>query len=881
MGFWPFGRKKKKKPSPVDVPVMGMSEARQIERARRDAGPAVVPMVETKPSRQENQRKRSSSSRKLTKSNHSRPRETEKGESIPPIPTMRYGLSGELTGVNEKNDLPVSSNTPNQQLAQAPIDRGDVPSYYFQNTMSVSSLQVERSSGPPKPPTLLARPGANDASLLRRKSSKRKAEDHAREREIKAMSATVPVPVRPTRFNTNPLVQDSVQPPDSDVSLAVPESMQSSTSAIPEEHGPRLGLFEVLSPRPTIRYSENPRNSRNSTGTNSLGPSRTSTKKEKRPAVSQETVKASKRIDDLADDLDSGTLRELMDRDRRRKENKRILEQDRLQRRLERKAQKQLQKSTMDEDVVGGPSRGRDPEPKPLGTIGLGIGGDATKVEDDAQANEMVMDEPPKSPETWLRDPSKNSKSYMPLDDPFQDPVLDIPASHLEDPTPADEPDEPVIEVATAVRLSAASMSPPTSPIHHIREQSNLSQLSISASRSTPDIPEHVTAERRGSDTGARLGGTWTSFFRRGGTRTRRDSGDRGRATPSGFSNTSRESIARQYPPSAFARSIRARSGTPVRTQSKFREDLPELPISPPDSRVQSPELPIQYRQADPPTSTIPSPIELATNSGQPLSDIHPAFREEVALSRHQSSRSVNSPEPTAALVPQSLASVDSEGSWLTGKPVKRSSNSMGNPLRESASSLQRRLQEFGESEGNVGTTDNEGKALQGPTSDMEDSLATKYPVRKHADPAESDDELDVESPEDVTHGSTQQGKLHSAIGRSPTIVQHAARAKSREGLLEDFLAGDESTESSPAADSPSGPLDYIKARVGNPFIQRATSVELGKGHARHISAGSAKLLDLPRRASGDLKRMSNTSGGPSPLSSPTFMPSKKTEIGD
>jgi len=43
----------------------------------------------------------------------------------------------------------------------------------------------------------------------------------------------------------------------------------------------------------------------------------------------------------------------------------------------------------------------------------------------------------------------------------------------------------------------------------------------------------------------------------------------------------------------------------------------------------------------------------------------------------------------------------------------------------------------------------------------------------------------------------------------------------------------------------------------GTSGVRRATSVDLGKAHVRHISAGSARLLDLGSRASGESKRMS------------------------
>ena len=87
-------------------------------------------------------------------------------------------------------------------------------------------------------------------------------------------------------------------------------------------------------------------------------------------------------------------------------------------------------------------------------------------------------------------------------------------------------------------------------------------------------------------------------------------------------------------------------------------------------------------------------------------------------------------------------------------------------------------------------------------------------------------------------------------------VVQtHAAeRMKSREGLLKSF--GEEG-ESDLQAVSPTSDSDGNGAEDVNEGLHRATSVNLGKGHARHISAGSARLLSLSSRSSVEAKRTS------------------------
>ena len=818
----------------------------------QDSSDKSVPTQAQRTTRNDSQKRRRNSQGKLTKADRSRTRQVEKADAIPSVPSIPLELS-ERTGLNKSNQQP--------NAAQA---HGDAPSYYYQNPMSASSLQPEKFTVIKPPPTLQGKRNANDQGLMKRKSGKRKANDHAREQEVKAMSSPKPTPKRPTSHNPGMLARDSKKIPGgmnrnferplSDVSLPIPESMHSQLSVTSEQHAFKVSAFDALSPRPTIRYTDNPRSA-----AGSLGPSRTSTRKDKQPIIAEEDRKSTKRIDDLADDMDAGTIKELMERDKRRIDKKRRSEHEKLERRLQRKSEKQREREGFTdkpkaEAVNEGPAGRQD--------VGLGIGERSAAPQIPNILEGISREQAVKTPESWLKDPSRE---HLPTDDPFRDPVAGASRSHLEAPTPEpneQERDEPILETAKAVRLSAASMSPPTSPTRHVQEPSNLSQFSEIASGSTPDIPEIIDPDsRRDSDTSIRFSSTWKSIFRRSDTRAKKNSIEAGRGTPSEFSNTSRESVARQLqdrqmPTSAYTRIPRVQSGTPIRTQSRFREDLPELPVSPPDSRTQTantrgnaslPEIP-GSRGTD------------AAGSPQPLFDIHPAFREEVALSRHASLRErANFPEgPSGAVLAQSLASVDSEGSWLTGRPAKRSSQQQFQ--RESASSLQQRLREFGQSDEDIAGTPEEEKYMGTLTPAPEEK--PRIPERKRPFMgaaarigSDSDDESSFQ-PAPVGSEAQEEGTWHKAVGKHPTIVRHGPgpRAKSREGLLNDFQA-EESAGSSPSGDSPVSP------DIPYPQIERATSVDIGKGHARHISAGSARLLNLPPRSSQELKRLSASSG--------------------
>ncbi|MCJ1252343.1 hypothetical protein MMC24_000148 [Lignoscripta atroalba] len=867
MAFWPFGRKSRKTNLSHEKS-MRVSKGKGSETARQDPGhtsPEVnASNVGRRPSRRESQRRKRTSSGKLTKVQKSRTRDSEKTEPLLPTAAPPLSVPQTRNYIDEKASA-ADDEQPDHPLISLPTDREDTPSSYFQNALSQTSLRPEKFSVNRHPPTLSAKRNATDTSLSRQKSSKRKADDFAREQEIKAMSSTTPAPKRPVSHGSGVLARDTKRipgglnrnfgRPTSEISLPLPDSMHSSMSGASDMHGFKVSALDALSPRPTIRYSENPRYAAGS----SLGASRTSARLMKRPLIAEEAFQPKDRIDDIADDLDAGGLRELMDRDKRRRDKKRKSDQEKLQRRLQRRAEKQKAEGRSAEDNTGKESE-RDTA-LGFGHVGLGIDEPAAERSSVGQSKEVT-----RSPETWLKDPSRERS---PPEDPFMDPGTDHEMSRLEEPTPADDREEPIVETATAVRLSQANISPPSSPTQHARLPSRLSTRSDVASRSTPDIPERMELEtpRRDSDTSARLGSTWTSFFRRGGNRGKRGSADRGRTTPSEFSNTSRESFARQ-PPLAFTRNIRARSGTPVRTQSKFREDLPEMPMSPPDSRMQSPEVAVRHARGSYMSGTAGG----ASASDQPLSDIHPAFREEVALSRQQSLHAPSPDGPSTALLSQSLASVDSEASWISGRPPKRSSQTQISPLRGSAGSLQQRLQELSGSEEDLGAA-NDGY-LRNLTTGGEGGFAPREPsstqrrASSGAIAIDSDDESVLQPPPNSRVGD--QATLHGAVARRPTIIKTGPRAKSREGLLNEFIAGDESPGSSPSADSPAAESSEFQIiSPENPSVHRATSVDYGKRHARHISAGSARLLNLPARNSVEQRRLSSASGEKSPLGMP------------
>ncbi|KAK5014662.1 hypothetical protein LTR39_003028 [Cryomyces antarcticus] len=317
---------------------------------------------------------------------------------------------------------------------------------------------------------------------------------------------------------------------------------------------------------------------------------------------------------------------------------------------------------------------------------------------------------------------------------------------------------------------------------------------------------------------------------------------DRGHASPSefSFSNTSRESMSRQQPPVHLQQSAaRARSGTPIRTQSKFREDLPGLPISPPDSRVQSPEVSLPASHAIAIRRGHQHPQRLAVETTSPATP-NP-FQDHMTNGRTDSPVSPDGRE-SVAIMSQSLASVDSEGSWLSGKPVKRSSNQ--SQLRSSSGSPGKRLDSDASYEELGMPDDVHSHGLTLDRGNRSVTAAAESSNRKASDisaitpitpDTESDDEQPVHS-----EPSPDQTVVREGLQRQPTVISRDARIVSGEGLAAEYiLGGDYETppDGTPNDESPF----YEEQRA------RASSVEYGQlAHARHVSAGSAKLLDIP-----------------------------------
>ncbi|OCL06513.1 hypothetical protein AOQ84DRAFT_378533 [Glonium stellatum] len=783
----------------------------------------------------------------------------------------------------------------------------EIPYNFHLQSQSHTSIPSARERGKlQRPQTLRNKRSANDSALPRRKSSKKRKNDHVREEEIRAMSMPLPQK-RPAGSFGGILRRDSkkmrsglnrhLERPTSNVSLPLEESIHSSMSGSSETRAFRVSALDMFSPRPKIRYSTSSQYPLGGTNTSPQNPSRSDSRREKAPTLSKddkgvkERLKKSGTIDDLADTLDAGALREIMERDKRRRERKRKAEEERMRRRLERRAEKQRAKEQRDQQ--GTPPVLLD---QAMGTVGLGIEKELPSTQDDNDT----------SVPTGRQENTGTYLGYSPEGpippNQFVKSETETSSHRADLPTPAESPmEEPVIATAQAIRYSQASMSPPTSPVHHSRGPSNVSQMPnliseiaaqplelvepvgsaepvepVEPAESIAAAQQQQPSARRSSEASGRRMGAWASFFRRGGASGKRESIDRGKSTPSeaSFSNTSRESMSRQMPPAHLVGQpqVRRTSGTPARTLSKFREDLPELPISPPDSRMQSPEAiassakPIAARRG------YRQPSNLNVDPNAPV----PSSSYEDPLSRRRTDSPVSPGARASGLMSQSLASVDSEGSWLSGKPLKRRSNQAQVRTSVGSASTPKQHEDFSASYEELGIPDDEYFRRLTPQPDERrrstqsgDVFARKPSSTAMAATAESDTEDELRSNPAESALREEENIVHTGVGRQPTVVHRQPRVKSTEGLLSYFQADDNSPGTSPSNvdETPEKESPTDDPQNTEPaLLQRAKSVDLGKSHARHLSAGSAKLLDIPaKRASVDHKRASSASQPQSP----------------
>lgn len=495
-------------------------------------------------------------------------------------------------------------------------------------------------------------------------------------------------------------------------------------TSISEHHRFDVGGLALFSARPKIRYSFQQA---------IVPPSRAESRRTNRPVSRLESRGGDDHsvIDDLAEEYDAPTIRELMERDQRRTDRRHQLQKEKAQRRLEREARRQREAAGLPPTTPG--------EEFSRALEGLGL---------------QNMPAEPSSPTAALQS-SQKGKQIMRDDDasnPFDQ------ANPFVDPEP-EAANQPVAGTSGQPAVETAPARTPTSPPSAQNPELAIPPPAV-AERSTAEVVDTTPAQadQKSPESGKKRQGTLAALFRRS-KRGSQDYESKTGVAQGSFSNTSRESMSRQQLPAHLREqpSLIGGSSDDVtrRTRSKFREDLPESPAAGPGydpSQALPADAAARAREAEIPVLAA-SPGEGEELSGGPLST--------------------------------SVASIGSEASWLSGSKPPRKRESRGNVATPEA------VQERPE------------------TSDSDEVWADAQPYNRQSLPT------------------------HKAHLKAPGTLQEESEP-GRSSSSERVTSGDEES----ILPSPYDMGGEI------PHVEEVTHAR----HARQVSSGSAKLLDIPAR---------------------------------
>ncbi|OQE44177.1 hypothetical protein PENCOP_c002G04440 [Penicillium coprophilum] len=714
MAIWPFNRKSKRH----TIQVTG-AEATDLHSTL--AEPTIEPTLGCKPSKRQNNRTRDAA-------------DSRRSSAL--VPSTRP-----ISSLDRPASTDQSRNPPRDQ----PLSR----------TGSLLRRKPSQNS--------------NGPNKLRRKLSKRKANEIMREREIRMLSSTpIDIPHRPTPGSEDYVLEKrrrkaNGRRPDrymSDISLSIRDSATSSTSDISDPYTYKVNAFAALTPRPIVRYVEAPRLH---TARSNNPPASNRQEREKLQALtmSEEDFYYSKRrVNELADSLDAGALRELLDRDRRRREKKQIDDQERLRRRLQERADAQQAEERKVHPATPKP----DPEPETKIAQPEPSIAEVTEPEIAASNEETTLqvDEPtavaPEN-ESWLLRASKGSEHTGRESRESSRVVGNADDSSVRERRLAQRPS---FAPSQDITMSRTTLSPSHSSVRHGVHSPTHSQVCGPSSAS--DISRGVDSERRLSDTSGRRGNTITSLFRRGSSRLKRTYKDRFHDATPEASNASHESFYKIQtqssppPPSIVPPRILMPSGTVKRSQSKFTEHFGDEPLSPPDSRLQSPDIPEEALES----SLEKDETFLQEPTPSPGVDIKNPNRS------HHRSWASDSIDTEADNVPlsQSLASIDSEGSWMSGQFFRRMSQKPSSPVRSNLNSFGR-------------------DSVEVPADACDDVESLDESRRLSSNVLES--ELEPESADSPTGNPNPAERWHNEVGRRAVLVNPVVRPKSTQGMLRGY----------------------------------------------------------------------------------------------
>ncbi|KAJ5619998.1 hypothetical protein N7510_003982, partial [Penicillium lagena] len=669
----------------------------------------------------------------------------------------------------------------------------------------VAPSEADHEADLQAPPAMIVIPGFSDHShgkggpnKLRRRLSKRKANEIMREREIRMLSSTpIDIPRRYTTMTGDYGLEQRRRKANgrrserytSDISLSIRDSTGSSLSDVSDPYTFKVNAFAALTPRPAVRYVESPRAPSAARGRDSAASHRLDKDRLQALTMSQEELYYSKRrVKDIADTLDAGALRELLDRDRRRREKKQIEDQEKLRRKLQEKADAQQAAEPQDEEQKAPEQLVEAQQVVEQQVVEqqavAEIQDESANAEDDDAypPNETTPLAAPPNTGSWLRDASKDSQA---TGRESVDSARVI--GNIDDSSVRGQKIVPRRSFAPSqdMAMSRTTLSPSHSSLRQGISSPSGSQAFGPGSNS--DLSRTIDSDRRTSDTSGRRVGTITSLFRRGSNRLKRyrerfheSSPDVSNAASHHAShNASHESFYRVQtqasPPPAPVVVPLLRPYMPTgniqRSHSKFTEHFDDAPLSPPDSRLQSPGIPEEERESS-----------MEHDKTSFLDDAAPSTTTGVDIKNAKNSFDA---DPDNVPLSQSLASIDSEGSWMSGQFFRRM-NKPGSPVRPMPGSF--------DSPSGDGASDSN---VLGET------------------------ELDTEMTGDVESSKPTETLWHSEVAKRPVVVNPISRPKSTQGML----------KSIPSLSPISAEEDYIPDDAPGAELHRVASVEPETGY--------------------------------------------------
>ncbi|KAI5795565.1 hypothetical protein EDC01DRAFT_629503 [Geopyxis carbonaria] len=664
------------------------------------------------------------------------------------------------------------------------------------HVMSESSSSLQR---PHKAPSIF------------RKSSKRRTD-----KDLPSLyNATVSRQNSKKKWN-RPLPGRENERPGSNMS-AVPRHSFNSIESQSSGRAYKVRGFGVFAPRPTLRYENGSSPTSMQSGNFSgpgLVPSRSNSRRTtsrathdqdwryKGALISEENlVGHSGRVDDLVDELDTHGLRAVMERDQRRRDKKKREEEARAQRRLERRAHQQRR----EEEEAGERVYDNNKQDTRDHDMPDYEAGESSGIQDESNFRFTVPDNylPPstmgtQTPLSWFNDnpSSENVNKELPHFSPRPDVVTPVSMDSREYPNRHDEDKE-----------------------------------NYNVPRDNARIQEEATAVDTRVKTSA-----WTSFIKRA-TAARIKKEHQSRTIKAGDSTLISDSEGEEDPVK-IERSkqylevadLRHREGrTPGRhvpyevslamtavatghIQDKEYEDelrdrvltTPSLApyhhpnVSQTSTRSSLDHHKRAYSRTDDPTESPIIPTHIGRTSSQQSYPPRPTVQRYSPSLHRYSSGTVSPENKPRSIMSTSLASIDSEGSWLSGKMNPRQSMQQISPLRTSASSLRKQYQEL-DDQASVHEDDYfsgvERKTSKGFSADEEVGGARL--------------DLDDTDDDDGSINSENETKMWRGAVEKKVVVEEPPRhmrAMSREGMLNDFDDVEQAFEATTAiktADTP------------------------------------------------------------------------------